>query len=146
MSNEKNIEHAAKLRQLADVYDRAEEFIPACGLTIFADTKESIVSVIRAVGGKFRKRSSGDNEHFLYFDSERIPGLSVNIWRDLVCRKIVRWECDPVFSADEEDEIVASSSPQPVAQILDEAEDLIERDEPAGPAAYQGDGVFAENH
>jgi hypothetical protein len=42
--------------------------------------------------------------------------------------------------------LVALSKPQPVAQILEEVEDLIERDEPAGPAAYQGDGVFAENH
>ena len=83
--------------------------LPIPSLKIYATTKDQVIALIRAIGGKFVKRIgwSGDT---MYYDSQRLPGVSVWIYRNLVCRRVTpEYECEPLFSPEEEAEILTEA-------------------------------------
>lgn len=58
---------------------------------------------------KFRKRLLYEGADTMIYESERLPGFSVWIPRDKVCRKIpARYECEPLLAPEEEVEVFGS--------------------------------------
>ena len=103
-----NTEIAKTLMDVANVYGTTpdETVLKKPLLTVFATSKEEVKSLVHAVGGKFTKRLGygGDS---VYYESARIPGFSVHVDRAAVCVKIpARYECEPLFSPEEEAELV----------------------------------------
>jgi hypothetical protein len=108
-----NLELAGSLRALADMYERnAEAELIKPMLYVFAHSKGEAIAIIKAVGGKFKKHMGLDNDPYsqITFKSERIPGLTVQIARDKVCRKTVKWECEPLLSPEDEAELETVSA------------------------------------
>ncbi len=108
MTKDTNIQHAASLRKLADIYESAGygdgPAITQNGLYIFIDTKQELLDVIRAIGGRFTKEFSYEK---MILQTSAIPGLRISIERNKVCRAVTTYDCDPVFSPDDEREIDA---------------------------------------
>jgi len=98
-----NVELSASMQELARIYALQENAgLIHPSLSIVTSTKEELLAVVRAIGGKFTK-SPGD--YFMSFRSERLPGVSVLIPRDKVCRKIVTWDCEPLLSELDAEEV-----------------------------------------
>lgn len=105
MTIDDNRKHAALLRSLADVYELTTTGIAQNYTGIHTSDKEELLSTIAAIGGKFIKKY---DDYYLRLESLRIPGVSVIINRDKVCRKVVTFDCEPLLSPDEENEIDAA--------------------------------------
>ena len=114
-----NIELSKTLSLLASFYETAPEGIEQPNLAIFCWSKESLQKTIRDIGGKWTKSYEGD---WLAVASSSFPGVIIRSTRDSVCRKIVTYDCEPILSPAEESELFGE--PQPVAEILDAAEEL----------------------
>lgn len=104
--NEANKAHAAKLRALADVYESSEVEIRTTGLSIHAWTKDELVMLIKAFGGKWKKEVGTSTDYFVKLYSAMIPGLELMIARDSVCEKVVTYNCKPLLSPEEESELL----------------------------------------
>lgn len=108
----KNSEIAEIILGVATVYNVTPDETPLKepNLTVFATSKDEVIAVIKATGGKFRKRLGygGDS---IYYESERLGGFSVHIDRSAVCRMIpARYECEPLLSPEDEAQIVEAQS------------------------------------
>lgn len=100
-----NAETADTLFKLAETYRAASTPLLAPNLGAYASSKDEVIALIKAVGGKFTKKLSY-GEDYIYYNSHHIPGFSVTIPRDRVCRKIpARYECEPLLSPGDEQEI-----------------------------------------
>ena len=103
----RNDQFAQNARRLADIYEREENAdVMRPALNIFADTKAEVLKVIRAVGGRWTKHvPGGDLDYHIRLESAAIPGLTVFIPRDKVCRKTVKYDCEPLLSPEDEAEV-----------------------------------------
>lgn len=101
-----NQEYAAKLEAIASIYKTHEGIKQPTSMRVYADTKDELRSIIKTIGGRWSKedRSYGENYSVLIFTHG--SGLELQIDRDKVCRKIVKYECDPVMSPEEEAELL----------------------------------------
>ena len=106
-----NKQIAASLLELANVYGTAPDDTDVCRplLTLFAQTKEQVIATIKAIGGKFTKHE-GVTTDYMEYRSVKIPNVRISICRDRVCRKIVTYDCEPLFSHDDEAEIMEASA------------------------------------
>ncbi len=96
---------AVGLSELATVYGKPENAdLPTPIVIVMVYDKAALVRMIRAIGGKFTKRA---NEYSLVLESERAPGVQIDIPRDKVCKKIVWWDCEPMLSPNDEAEVDA---------------------------------------
>jgi hypothetical protein len=104
-----NSEFAATLRATADLYDTHPD-LPQLHTTIYVFNKADLLRALKAIGGRFTKEF-GDYQ--ARYNSQAIPGLTVSIDRDKVCRKVVTWDCEPLLSDEEQAEVdlVASAAP-----------------------------------
>lgn len=105
-----NKEISAVLYQLSKVYETAPDGaeISQPTLTMFVYSKAEAIATIKAIGGKFTKHV-GITPDYMEFRSARIPGVTISINRDSVCRKIVTYDCEPLLSPAEEADIMAVS-------------------------------------
>ncbi len=103
-----NKEFASALRNLADLID-ANDNLPQIGdreIYFFPSDKAELLNLIRAFGGTWDKSLGygGDN---IRLTSRTLP-VELQISRDKVCRKIVTYDCEPMFSPDDEKEVDAA--------------------------------------
>jgi len=104
-----NTETAKMLMDLANVYGTTPDEIPLSAplTTAHVNTKQAVIDLIKAVGGKFKKEPLYEGADTMLFRSARIPGFDIWVPRDKICRKIpARYECEPLFSAAEDAEIM----------------------------------------
>ena len=97
-----------KLRNLADLLEK--EPVPdleASRFYLHVYTKEDLLKHLRYFGGRRNKRLGfgGDD---IYMESDRLP-VAICVPRDKVCRKVVTYDCEPMFSPDDEKEIDAAA-------------------------------------
>ena len=102
-----NSDYAETLEQFAAIM-RANDTLKQPMLGIFCDTKEDLVSAIKAIGGKWIKRMPLDdlNEYgTIRIESVDFAPLFLHIYRNKVCRKTVKWDCEPFLSPEDEQEV-----------------------------------------
>jgi hypothetical protein len=97
-----NKEFAAQLRRLADKWETLPEMIPRPFMRLYCYTKDEARTILRAFGGHFSK--STDGEEYMIFTHE--TGLSIQLPRSSVCKRIVTWDCQPLLSPEEEAEFI----------------------------------------
>jgi hypothetical protein len=114
-----NNECADSLEKFAAIL-RANEMLVANGMErplrqpmigIFCDTKEELVAAIRAIGGKWTKRMPADNNNefgTIRLESTTLPPLFLHIYRNKVCRRTVKWDCEPFLSPEDEQEVATA--------------------------------------
>lgn len=100
-----NKQFAETLAKLAEFYRGAPEGLDKPILRIYVYGKEELLKWIRAIGGTWTKETTAYDD--INFESKRIPGFSVQIPRDRICRKVVTWDCEPLLSKEEEEEVAA---------------------------------------
>lgn len=105
-----NQEFAAKLEAIASIYKTHEGIRQPSGIRTYADTKDSLRETIKIIGGRWTKDERGYGENYQVLIFTHTSGLEVQIDRDKVCRKIVRYECDPVMSPEEEAELLEDAN------------------------------------
>lgn len=96
------------LRKLAVILETAD--LPTMAARTFycsVGDKEELLQCIRALGGVWDKSLSygGDDIHLT---SRELP-IMLSIPRDKVCRKKVTYDCEPMFSPDDEKELDAAA-------------------------------------
>ena len=101
MSNIDTREAAKKLREIADFLDSRptfvlEHFNP--GLFYFYD-KAQFVAAAKAIGDATKITEEGEYADFR-LTSKHAP-ITLSIARDKVCRKTVKYECEPLFTSEE---------------------------------------------
>ena len=101
MPNIDTREAAKKLREIADFLDSRptfslDYFNP--GYFSFYD-KAQFVAAAKAIGDATKSVNNGEYADFS-LTSKRAP-ITLTIPRDKVCRKIVKYECDPLFTPEE---------------------------------------------
>jgi hypothetical protein len=108
----KTRELAVELRIFADYLDSRPEFNN--GTLIFFpkttygeqymhmsyDDKPQFVEAVKALGNSTKKYTGDSDYAKLEVQAKDYP-LKINISRDKVCRKVVKFECDPLFSEEE---------------------------------------------
>ncbi len=102
-----NSELAASLRALAEVYGAIEQELPQPSMWIFASSKAEALGLVKAIGGTFRKDMGDETKEYsdITLHSVRIAGVRISLPRNKVCRKTVKWDCEPLLSKEEEAEV-----------------------------------------
>jgi hypothetical protein len=95
-----NREWAGMARELAGIYESAEEGVSRPMMGVFVWSKEELVRVVKMVGGKWKKNADDSSEQ-MKLESERVKGFVVYIPRSVVCRKVVTWDCEPLMKDEE---------------------------------------------
>lgn len=71
-------------------------------------SKESLVKALRDIGGSWTKEiMDADKEYSRINMVHKTLPIILVISRDMVCRKILRYECEPMFSPEEEAKLEA---------------------------------------
>lgn len=103
MSDIKNTrDYAAKLRRVADFLDSRPEFEIDWEFSeqLSFYSKDKFVAAVKALGSAKKTYTEGEHGN-LIVTPEAFPEFSIRIQRSSVCRKVVKFECDPLFSEDE---------------------------------------------
>lgn len=100
-------EYVKKLRALADAIESLDKDLGLPQISHYVGRKEDVVEIIRALGGKWKKEVIGGDKEYacIVFQSENFP-LRITISRDRVCKKIVTYDCEPIFAPGEDDAIL----------------------------------------
>ena len=101
MPNSDTREAAKKLREIADFLDSRpvfvlEHFNP--GFLSFWN-KDKFVAAAKAIGDATKRTEEGEYTNFK-LESKHAP-ITLSIARDKVCRKTVKYECEPLFTPEE---------------------------------------------
>lgn len=94
--------YAEKLRRIATYLDSRDEFEldyeHSSSLSFYS--KDKFVDAVKAIGSS--KKTYGEGEYASLFVTPRaFPELKLSIQRDKVCHKVVKFECEPLFSGEE---------------------------------------------
>ena len=101
-------EMAQRLRNVAEFLEDHDNFKLESGaylsgydgkFSIHFDSKEAFVNAVKAVGEGVKEYTSEPYSKLNY--SAAWAPIELSIPRDKVCRKIVKFECDPLFTAEE---------------------------------------------
>jgi hypothetical protein len=106
MAKEKTkAEFVAGLRKLADIVEASEDSALSVHHTFYvcAYEKEALLKNLRIFGG-FGDKSTSYGGDDIWLTSRTLP-LVLAIPRDKVCRKTVTYDCEPMFSPDDEKEL-----------------------------------------
>ena len=77
-------------------------------LMVWTHDKASLAVTLKGFGGKWKKNPpKNDDDYALQLLSVDLHPLAVFIPRNKVCRKIVRFECEPLLSPEDEAELEA---------------------------------------
>jgi hypothetical protein len=106
-------DYANRLRQLADWFDQRPEFpLPVdegkmYDFFHYGNDKDGFLAAVRSLGSG-AKEFSNDDVKFLPKIGEAFHFV-LDAARSTVCRKVQeeKWECDPLFSQEEEAELAA---------------------------------------
>src|SRR6266700_2720063 len=96
-------EYIQALRALADKLETVDLpkdlYNPYVSISWTCMTKEILTNVMRELGGKWTKSILGGDNNYSFFvlDSATLP-IHLTISRDKVCKRIVKFECEPMFS------------------------------------------------
>lgn len=94
----------AGLRKLADILEAADEYpFESKEFYVSAWDKSDLLKQLQFFGGVWDK-SLGFGETDIHLTSRELPIL-ISIPRDKVCRKTVTYDCEPMFSPDDEKEL-----------------------------------------
>ncbi len=105
-------ELAVELRNFADYLDSRPEFknetlifFPKTTygeqyMHMSYDDKPQFVEAVKALGSSTKKYTGDSDYAKLEVQAKDYP-LTITIPRDKVCRKVVKFECDPLFSEEE---------------------------------------------
>lgn len=63
-------------------------------------TKDNFVAAVKAIGSSTKKYGEGEYAN-LEITPVAFPELKLSIQRSSVCRKVVKFECEPLFSEEE---------------------------------------------
>ena len=108
----KTRELAVELRIFADYLDSRPEFnngtlifFPKTTygkqfMSLSYDDKSQFVEAVKALGNSTKKYTGDSDYAELKVRAKDYP-LEITISRDKVCRKVVKFECDPLFSEEE---------------------------------------------
>lgn len=100
-----NKQFSMKLRLVADVYEHAEiEDLSQASLSMYVTSKKAVIDLVKSIGGKFTKSM---DEYNYRLNSERL-GITIVAPRDKFCKKIVTYECEPLFSKEDDAEIISN--------------------------------------
>jgi hypothetical protein len=97
-----------RLRQIADFLEAKHEFAVEHGaylssydgkFSLSFDNKEKFVAAVRVLGDAEKHYTEGEYSELVI--SAKFAPIELKIRRDRVCRKVVKFECDPLFSAEE---------------------------------------------
>jgi hypothetical protein len=99
-----SLEYAAKLKRIANFLESRPEFALdyETGPYIGFFSKDKFVAAAKALGDATKEFTEGDYAQFK-LKSKLEPDVVLSISRDSVCRKVVKFECEPLFSAEEVD-------------------------------------------
>lgn len=86
-------EYAQKLKDIAEFLDSRPEFN-------YIGSKEDFVAAAKAIGDATKSVGDGEYANFT-LTAKNCPDLKLIIPRDAVCRKTVKYECEPLFSHEE---------------------------------------------
>ena len=100
------------IKGLRDLVERLEELdkLPISGerfnIVDYCYSKTEIQEKARIIGGKWKKEIIGPDKEYsqIHLIHQTIP-ITLTISRDLVCKKILTYECEPMFSPEEESEL-----------------------------------------
>lgn len=106
----KSKEYTEHLRTVAAALDAREEFefdfatifnhdAKGINTTLNFDDKAQFVSAAKTIGAADKEYGEGEYANFQLV-SKTLP-LKLSISRDKVCRKVVKFECEPLFSTEE---------------------------------------------
>ena len=105
-----NNQFASVLEALAKKY-RENEKLPQLTLLAWRNSKTELVNALRGFGGKWSKFiPKGEDGYSIVLSSVDFAPLQLYIPRDRVCHKIVRFECDPLLSPEDEAEVLVAAS------------------------------------
>lgn len=95
--------YAENLRKLADYLDSIPEFEVTydSSKSFHFYSKEKFVTAVKAVGNATKRYTPVDNYPELVVSPTAFPKMDLRISRDSVCKKIVTYDCEPLFSAEE---------------------------------------------
>ncbi len=101
------------LRKTADYLDSLEEFKMGSSITFTSENKtksltvfshfydkENFVAAVKAVGNATKYYDDSTSYPELHVTAKAFP-LEFSISRDKVCKKIVTYDCEPLFSEEE---------------------------------------------
>ncbi len=96
------------LRKLADIIEAQDGEPTNISKTLYVSVynKAALLTEIKRYGGVWHKSLSYGGEN-IQLTSRELPVL-ISVPRDKVCRKTVRYDCEPMFSPDDEKEIDAA--------------------------------------
>lgn len=103
-----NKEQAQRFRKLADRLEVIEDGVIDVELPsqYFFD-KVKLAAAMRALGGAWDKKVClPDSEHSYFEMVSRDYPIRFSISRNAVCKKIVTFDCEPIFSPQEEKELL----------------------------------------
>ncbi len=102
--NKTKAQFIAGLRKLADLLENSDEN-PFHSSTFYLGVyaKDELLKQVRFFGGVWDK-SLGFRDEDIHLTSRELPIL-ISIPRDKVCRKTVTYDCEPMFSPDDEKEL-----------------------------------------
>lgn len=94
--------YAEKLRKIADFLDSRPVFELEYdqSKTISFWSKDKFVNAVKAIGNATKTYDEGEHSS-LYITPVEFPDLKLSIMRSSVCKKIVKFECEPLFSDSE---------------------------------------------
>ena len=94
-------EYAVEMRKIAEFLDSRPEFeIDICEtgeIRFYFYDKESFVKAAKALGDAEKKVTSYEDFQLV----SKHAKVTLSIPRDKVCRKVVTYDCEPLFSAEE---------------------------------------------
>ena len=109
----KTRELATMLRKTADYLDSLEEFKTGTSITFLEDystkktrvygsfyDKDEFVAAVKAIGNATKRYDDSSTYPELHVTAKAFP-IEFNISRDKVCKKIVTYDCEPLFSEEE---------------------------------------------
>ena len=97
-----NQEYADALVKVAGAFRNADsDAVERPRLYFFPTTKAELLRIIRMFGGSWTKRTDPDGSSYptIRLESKALP-ICISIQRD-ICRKTVRFDCEPLFSPED---------------------------------------------
>lgn len=97
---------AVQLRALADFLDARPEFETEGHVFVFTQystinfyDRDKFITAVKSLGSSKKSYTEGEYSK-LMVTADAFP-IKLSIARDAVCKKIVKFECEPLFSEDE---------------------------------------------
>ncbi len=106
-----NQQYGAALTNIAAVYSAAtdEQLRDHPSLNFYCVNKEELLRLVKLFGGRWTKGVDFEDREYasIYLCSTSLP-VVLSISRDKVCKKTVTYNCEPMFSLEDEIDAVTA--------------------------------------